>query len=214
MRNAAKFKRVKAEIKDAMLPFVVIVVMNLIILTSWTAISPLKHQRFPDPGPDPWNRVIETHGICSSEHSVVFGSVLFSIAIALLVISNVQVCQARRVSTEFNESKHVAIAVAVALQAFVIGAPFLVLSRGQPTTSYALLCFLIFVTCATVLFLILGPKAKVLTTPPPPAKPAKNRWSNKINKTNDSPSNGYAGLKINAIKSIQIKFQGMSSAQS
>lgn len=214
MRNAAKFKRVKVEVKDVMLPFIIIMVINLIILISWTAISPLKYHRFPDPGTDPWNRVIKTYGICSSEHSVIFGSILFSIAIILLVISNVQAYQARRITTEFSESKYIAIAVAVVLQAFIIGAPVLMLSREQPTTSYIVLCLLIFVTCTTVLFLIMGPKAKVITMPPPPPKPAKNRWSNQSSKTNNSPSNGDAGLKINAIKSLQIKFQGMSSAQS
>ena len=154
MRNAAKFKRVKVEIKDVMLPFIIIMVLNLIILISWTAISPLKYQRLPDPGTDPWNRVIKTYGICSSEHSVIFGSILFSIAIMLLVISNVQAYQARRVSTEFNESKCVVIGVAVALQAFIIGAPVLMMSRENSTTFHAALCLLIFATCATVLFLI------------------------------------------------------------
>merc|ERR1711862_543008 len=212
MGNASRFKRVKVTVKDVMLPFVIIIICNLIIPLSWTFISPLKYQRSPDPGTDPWNRVIETYGICYSDKSVIFASTLFAIAIVLLIIANIQAYQAfsKRIATEFSESKYISISVAAILQAMIVGAPVLVLSSNQPRTSYIVRCLLILVTVMSVLLLIMAPKAKALLSPTPtPSSSSKDGPSTGHSRWRSSTS--YDGLKINTIKSLRVKFRSSNS---
>jgi gamma-aminobutyric acid type B receptor len=60
LESAQRFKRVKITVKQVLYPFFSLLLVNVIILTCWTAINPLVFKRKNSTSRDGWNRVIST----------------------------------------------------------------------------------------------------------------------------------------------------------
>ena len=71
-RTMARYKRTTVTEKDVLLPFLVLMSLNLIVLISWTIVDPLTYVRRFDEGTDYWNREIESRGSCQSEHAIAY----------------------------------------------------------------------------------------------------------------------------------------------
>jgi gamma-aminobutyric acid type B receptor len=96
-----------------MLPFAILMFLNIVVLTCWTAIAPLKWIRTDGTGIDSFNRVLESVGECTSDDDGP-GSSPFVISLLIINISavlgaNYQAYKARNIQTDFSESKYIAI---------------------------------------------------------------------------------------------------------
>jgi ABC-type sugar transport system substrate-binding protein len=158
--NAAHgFHRVTISPMDVLRPMVALFTLNVLLLTAWTIFDPLTYIRYNDPGTDGWNRVISTYGVCRSGRRVLWYAVpLMVINTLVLLLANHQAFQARRIKSEFAESKYIALAMVTFLQAVLIGLPVSYIVRDSPPAFYLTVSFLLFVVCGVLLLLIFVPK--------------------------------------------------------
>ena len=162
-KSKDRFVKVKVTERDVMIPFIVLLFLNILVLSLWSALAPLHYVRLPNPGTDDWNRVISTYGACQSETDRKGGSVpylviLGAINLGVIIMANVQAYQARGIQSEFSESKYIALVMASFLQSICIGCPILFLVNDNPQAYYLVMVFMIFLTCMAILLLIFVPK--------------------------------------------------------
>lgn len=158
LRAATSYHRVTVTTKDVLLPMVLLLSLNVLVLTLWTILDPLTYVRQDNPGTDGWNRTISTFGACRSRHVIPYLLPLISINLFCLGIANWQAFLARKIKSQFAESKYIGLAMAVFLQAMLIGLPVLFIVRNSPHAFYLTLCFILFVVCIMLLLLIFIPK--------------------------------------------------------
>jgi hypothetical protein len=159
--NPNAFKRIKVTEMDVIKPYIIIMGVNLIVLSCWTAISPLRYKRFNYPGTDEWNRVIATYGICTSESESDFWpflGVILAINCSLLVIANIQAYQARSIQTEYSESRYILIIMMGIAQMFSLAVPCISLLSRQPKPYFVVMLIVICCISATVLGVMFWPK--------------------------------------------------------
>lgn len=152
------FKRMRVTARDVILPFLILLSLDLLILACWTALAPLHYVRLDHSGTDEWNRVISTYGTCSGDGSLPYILMLGGVNLAALCIALFQAYQARSIQSEFAESAYIGTAMVIFLQASAIGFPILLLVQDDPQVFYLVTVMLIFVTSMAVLCLIFVPK--------------------------------------------------------
>ncbi|CAB9504717.1 acid type B receptor subunit 2 [Seminavis robusta] len=171
MDNARKFKRVELTIKDVILPLVVLLCLNVVFLSIWTAVDPLVFVRIDTGRTD--SGELSSYGKCSPTGGVVATVMLsFILAINLIAVllANFKAYQTRNLSTDFSESKYIALCMASILEALLIGAPLVVLAGKNPTASFVVQSMLVFVVCMSVLGLMFLPKVLNKGKPPAPMR--------------------------------------------
>eukprot|EP00957_Ditylum_brightwellii_P164991 12561996-Ditylum_brightwellii.AAC.1 len=157
-------QRIKVTVKDVIVPFLILLGLNTIILTCWTAISPLKWERVYTDARDDFDRELNSNGMCAlnSNKDIAYAVLLLIINLAVLLLANIQAYQARSIAVEYSESQYIAIINASILQAGIIGGPLLVIAGDDPTAFVLVAVGGIFVICMSILFLIFIPKMKYL----------------------------------------------------
>jgi len=161
MKSAARFQRLRLTHGDVMKPMAVLLMLNIIVLTSWTVIDPITRQTSVILD-DRFDRELETFSVCSSTHQVVFFAVLCVIDIGSLLFAVIEAFKARNISTDLQESSYIFTALSFILQVGFIGIPVIHIAKEVPDAYYFITAGIIFVTCASVLVLIFGPKVKAL----------------------------------------------------
>ncbi|KAL7529723.1 hypothetical protein ACHAXR_009330 [Thalassiosira sp. AJA248-18] len=103
MNGAMAMRRVVIRERDAMLPIVILFLLNFVLLLCWTLIDPLKWQREPVKEDDPSS----TYGFCRSEGdaSIAFLTVLVILDFSALVLACVQAYRARHMDDDLTESR-------------------------------------------------------------------------------------------------------------
>lgn len=152
------FGRVKVSERDVLVPFIVLLSLNVIILALWTFIDPLTYTRFDEYGRDGWNRVISTYGVCQSDNQEYFLVPLAIVNIGVLVLANWQAYEARDIEAEFSETKYIGVCMASMLQAMITGIPVLFIVKDLPQAYYVVLVLLIFIICMVILMVMFVPK--------------------------------------------------------
>lgn len=93
-----KFRRVKVEARDVMRPMLVLLVLNVALLATWTAVAPLEWQR-EITSVDDYGRASESQGQCSSDNPLPFFIPLVIINLGALGYAIMQAYVARKIST-------------------------------------------------------------------------------------------------------------------
>lgn len=167
MAAAVGMQRVKIRERDVMVPFSVITLANTIVLLCWTIVSPIKFTVSPSKGTDHWNRTYKSfHGSCytsiGKNRSAPFMITLFVIFLGVVLISNREAYKARKIQTEYAESRYIAIAMGSMIQALVVVIPLLMLLDQNPRERYLLAVFFIFIVDMATLLLLFIPKCIAL----------------------------------------------------
>ena len=153
---------VKVKVRDVLVPMAILLLLNSITLICWTIISPLEYKRRNHDGTDGWNRIISTYGSCVSSDGtkgwVPYIVILLLLNFSSLVFAIVQAYKARSVSVAFSETRYITFALALMIQACVVGVPLLFLVYDEPQDYYVVWLCLLAATCLTLLFLIFVPK--------------------------------------------------------
>ncbi|KAL3941465.1 MAG: hypothetical protein SGBAC_004175, partial [Bacillariaceae sp.] len=157
-QSSARFKRVTVKAMDVIIPMTILLTTNIASLLWWTLTDPLKYKREDLEGTDAWNRVIATWGGCASEDPLPFTLVLGFLNVGVMVVASWQAFLARRIKSEFAESKFVAMALVSMLQISAIGMPLLFLVREDPRAWYWTSTLMVFIICMVVLLVIFVPK--------------------------------------------------------
>jgi gamma-aminobutyric acid type B receptor len=152
--SAKRFMRVKVEPRDVMLPFAALFLLNVILLSVWTATDPLVWQRISIDD-------LNTYGTCKPMDGTpakVLGSFLCMVNLGALLLAEIQAYKARNISDHLSESKYLGLATICMFQMFIIGVPIMFLVQESPEAKYFVFSGIIFLICATMLLLIFVPK--------------------------------------------------------
>lgn len=160
-----RFVKVQVTERDVLVPFIVLVFLNVLVLSLWTTLAPLHYVRKYHPGTDDWNRFISSYGLCSAVTNRFGGAIPYLISLGVInlgviIMANIQAYRARSIQSEFSESKYIALVMASFLQSACIGGPILFLVQDNPQVFYVVMVFMIFLTCMSILLLIFIPKVR------------------------------------------------------
>mmetsp|Transcript_33075 Transcript_33075/g.69613 ORF Transcript_33075/g.69613 Transcript_33075/m.69613 type:complete len:271 (-) Transcript_33075:28-840(-) len=161
MRHAAKFKRLTVTAIDVIKPMIALLMLNIVVLSVWTAIDPLQRQTIVVTQ-DSFLRDVETFGVCSSDHQPIFLATLAVINLGSLLFALFQAYKARNISTELQESSYIFVAMILILLVSFIGIPVIIIARDNVSAFYFVMAGLIFVVCTSILLLIFMPKVIAL----------------------------------------------------
>ena len=176
-KNAMRFQRVEVQAKDVMLPLVVMLSLNFLFLTIWTVLDPLYFERVDSGRTGSGDKI--SYGRCTSDGVVSDAMLFLIVAVNMLaiVLANFQAYQARKISTEYSESKWIAFCMVSILQATMIGTPILILASTNPTANFIVWSMLVFVICMSILGLLFVPKVYSQNRPPKPKVHVRNGYN-------------------------------------
>ncbi|CAJ1955599.1 unnamed protein product [Cylindrotheca closterium] len=157
-KSGERFARVQMKEREVWIPLTSLLLANGVILLTWTLMDPLKYTRLDEEGLDGWDRPISSYGTCQSENSVPYLVPLGILNGVVLLFANWSAYEARSISSEFAESKYVAMAMASLFQALISAVPVLFLVQGSPQAFYMVFVFMIFVMSSAIILLIFIPK--------------------------------------------------------
>jgi hypothetical protein len=154
-RNARRFRRVQVRVRDVLWPFVALMSLNLIILTVWTVMFPLRWTAIPLHA-DPYGRITALQYTCFPQDETALGStvclfLLMGVTAAALALLNVESYRARNLPSEFNETSLIALTNLILLEAVLISIPLLVGTDDSRSAWVAVRGLLNFVICMGVL---------------------------------------------------------------
>jgi len=156
MANVAVRRKMKVKVTDALKPFIVLFIINTIVLVTWTELDPLKWVRIESGLTDGFGRSIDSYGICKSNNLLPYVAVLFVINFSFILLANYQVYNARKLSTEFSESKYISIIMASMFQAIAIGVPLYVIVARDPVARFIILtCIIGAMSLSTLCFMFI-----------------------------------------------------------
>jgi len=152
------FRRKKVTIRNVVQPMLILMVANIVLLSLWTSLAPATWVR-ETIDVDNFNRVSESAGKCSADPS----SIGYVIPLILLDLGSVclavyQAFKARGISTEFAESKYIAIALTIILLVSFIGFPVIIIASQNVKAYVFVYSGIVFVICLSLLLLIFVPK--------------------------------------------------------
>lgn len=84
---------------------------------------------------DEFDRASETYGQCTWDGQLPYIAILIVINLLIALLSAYQSWQARKLSTEFQESQYIFTALVITLTLFMVALPVIIMSRSNPKTS-------------------------------------------------------------------------------
>ena len=82
-------RRIKLSAFDVMSPLIVLLALNLVVLSVWTAVSPLEWTREVTVE-DMFGRPIESRGYCTSDNFLPFAVILLVMDVGALIFASYQ----------------------------------------------------------------------------------------------------------------------------
>jgi len=168
LNSSVRFRRLTVTYRDVLKPMIVHLGANVIVLLIKTILYPLHWEIYVETV-DMFGRPAETFGRCSGDgERLPFVIVLLAINFFAMAFAMLQAWKTRAMSTEYSESRYIAIVmISIFLVAFV-GCPVLVLAYDNPDASIFVGNAIVFLTCCSTLLWIFVPKIKHQLDPPDP----------------------------------------------
>mmetsp|Transcript_484 Transcript_484/g.570 ORF Transcript_484/g.570 Transcript_484/m.570 type:complete len:235 (+) Transcript_484:726-1430(+) len=140
------------------LVIVSVILMNILLLSLWTALSPLAFKRVPISFDD-FGQVTEAESECHTSEDKALMVVVVVFHILQYVAGAVLTCKARLIPGDFQESKGITISFFIQIQLIILATPVILAIEGQdPTTNYCVIALLIFLINTTIAIILFGPK--------------------------------------------------------
>ena len=174
-RASRHCQKVRITARHVVIPLLVILSLNMICLTTWTVVDPLKWVRSP---------VYESNGLlehksfgrCSlhgSTFSTVCMCLILTVNFAAMMMALIQLYQSFDAVGKFlEEAKMLAIAMASMMQVFLTGLPILVIVTNNPPLSFFVKTTTIFVVAMSLLLLTFCPMFRTAKSTPESAPPS------------------------------------------
>ena len=160
-KNSRNLRRVVIRPRDVVLPFIILMILNIAVMLAWTFEAPLVWNRQYLANYDKFGRSVESIGKCSpseKHHTNIYLSMIIVINISVLLFATYQAYVARNLPSEYSESTYITIAMGSLLELFVLGIPLLFLASSDPSTNFLIRSLLVTVTSLSVLLPIFLPK--------------------------------------------------------
>jgi len=163
--NNPAIRRIKVLPRDVIKPMLILLSANILVLSLWTALSPLEWERKVI-DVDYFERTSASVGMCTSAFLPVYAGVVAIINTCPIMLALYQAYQARHISTEFAESTYIAAAMCIMLAVAFIGIPVLFIAYDNKDSFLFVSSGIIFVICVSLLLLIFLPKIKIQRSNP------------------------------------------------
>ena len=159
LKSSIACRRVKVRHRDVLVPFGVLLILNVTLLLVWTLLDPLEYERTYS------IQTLTSTGTCKSNGNAwkYCVSFLFVVNFVAIVAANVLAYQGRNMG-DFVESKWILLCTGSIFQAFLIGAPLMALVSGNVVAQYFVASILVFVVGESILLFIFVPKVHVIRT--------------------------------------------------
>lgn len=161
VNGAAQFRRLQLSAIDVIKPLVVLLTLNIIFLMGWTILDPMYWNRHSRCGMD----LSSSYGICEigkGSLSRAMACALLAVNFCAVVMANYQAYKARNFSTDYSESKYIALAMVCIFQISMVGIPLMFLVTDSPTALFFVQTGIIAIVCGSVLLLLFLPKMWLL----------------------------------------------------
>jgi len=99
-------RRIKVTALDVMKPLIALLVVNVLVLSLWTGLDPLKWEREVTTV-DVFGQTLETEGHCGSGSFGAFVTVIGVVNLGALAVAAYQAYCARDIALEFSESSYI-----------------------------------------------------------------------------------------------------------
>jgi len=141
---------------------IVWVLIDVLILTAWTAYDPLTWQRTEVGTSIEESGVVtvSTIGKCHSDTMYYFLGPLIAVHVTLMIVTNVLLYKVRNIGDRYQEQKYVALASIYICELLLLGLPILIAVQDSAQARYFVIAGVIFLTDTGVLSLIFLPKIK------------------------------------------------------
>ena len=157
--NNARLRKIKITDFQLMRYQLYMIAVCVILNVVWLFTDRLHWERVPVAREPTTGDVIVSSGLCTvSGDPFVAVAPLLTAVLVLLVGGNILVYRARHIPSEYSESKWIAIAMIMLLEAMVLGLPVIILSSGTPTTAFITKALMIVVTTMGTVALLFLPK--------------------------------------------------------
>lgn len=153
------FRRMTVSPWDVARPMLVVLCSNVVVLSCWTALSPLQCEEETMVW-DAWGRPMETRGYCASEHSMAYWIALGAINFGPLVFAVYEAFVARHIATEYSETEYILKSLIVLCLVCFLGIPVLVIAHDNPAAYFFVQSAMIFLVGISLLVLIFLPKLR------------------------------------------------------
>lgn len=160
-KSAKQFKRINVKPQDVILPFAALLSLNIILLTVWSTVDPLRWVRVDLKSYDEFDRVVARTASCSCEsqtNQTIFYTFYFVLNLSALAIANWQSFLSWNVRTEFNESTQIMASMGILTEGAILGLPVLFIANDSPGAFFLVRAVLITVISFGVLVPIFVPK--------------------------------------------------------
>ena len=159
MQSAKQFRRVKVTITDTLKPMGLLIGTNVIVLIAMQTSSPIEYQVVVN-RVDRFDRKVDVQGRClyGAQPQIWYLLTLAFLALATLVFSVWQAWRARNLSTEFQESKSIFMALILISVTCFISIPVLMIAHTSTDVVLFLRSALVLVICESLMLLIFIPK--------------------------------------------------------
>lgn len=155
--NHTRLRRIKVSVKEMARGVAYIMLVNVIILSAWQAIDPLRWRRRVE-ATDSFANATESRGRCEGENPWAYLLSILGLHLAVLAYGNYSCYVARMAPSDFQESKYIALSMISSLQLLIFGTPLLIFVEGDPTVTYVVLVSILFLQYLGVLLFIFVPK--------------------------------------------------------
>lgn len=161
MANAAASMQRKAVTAREMYKVVVFfLLLDIIILTTWTVFDPLQWRRsevstsFEDTGVV----TVNTVGKCESTYLFYFLGALIAVHVGLMIVTNILLYKVRNIGARYQEQKYIALASIYICELLLLGVPILIAVQDSTSARYFVIAGVIFLTDTGTCALIFLPK--------------------------------------------------------
>lgn len=155
--NQPRFSRVTVTIADVMKPMALLLVVNIIVLSTMTVLSPLEWVRHFVAN-DEFERPIESKGSCVSDNLIPYLVTLAVVDLGTMVVAAYEAYKARNISLEFSESVGIGRAIGCIVVLASLGVPIVYIAEENNRAYYFVLSGILFVNCMAALSFIFLPK--------------------------------------------------------
>ena len=149
---------IRVSSSDLIISCMMYMLPNIIVLSTWTAIAPLKWNRVPTGATDIFGRESASYAQCDSAQSLGFVIALCAVNFVAVLLGNWWAYRARNIETEYGESSYIGVSMAAVLQAWTMGIPILIVVWNSPPAKFYVSSGIIFVTSQAILGLVYLPK--------------------------------------------------------
>lgn len=156
-KSSKKMVRVAIKPHQVLKPFAIMLSLNLVILITWTVISPLDYVS-AEADHDRFGRPTTLVYSCQSDHAQWFRLVLGALDVVALALVAYNGYCASKIKMSYNESNHIFLGLLISSQSFLIGVPGVLAAGGDPSAEFFSRTFAVLWGCLGIILPILAPK--------------------------------------------------------